>query len=354
MTQKTGMPSSLSRRRVIQTLAAGAALPMLMSRRALAANETVVVSNWGGDWNERGVRYFEKPLLEDKGFHIVRDLAMEPERKAKLLSEKRVRRASADIIHINSSDAFELHQQKVVDDLDLSRIPNYADVVKELKVPYFVPWLYSGVVIIYDKNKVKRPPRSYADLWSPEWAGRIGLTSQLYFNYMLMGGLVAKGGMVNVDEGKPLLEKLIAQNKPKLYSAHQQLQAGLANGEVDIAINYKARGLQWAHDGLPLAIQYPDEGAISVTFGACLTTYGAHKNAGYAYLNAMLDPKAMAGLSEASFYAPANTKASLSDELRAVIDFTPEQRARLRQLDYAYVTQNTASWLEWWNKAFAS
>ena len=343
----------LSRRRMMQALLAGAAVPAFFPARAHAQDQAVVVSNWGGDWNERTMRYVERPLLEDRGFRITRDLAMEPERKAKLLGEKRIRRASADVIHLNSSDAFEMRQQEVVDDLDLSRIPNYADVVEELRTPYFVPWLYSGVVIIYNKDKVAEPPKSYAELWDPKWAGRIGLTNQLYFNYMLMAGVVAKGGMTDADDGKPLLERLAAESRPRLYAAHQQLQAGLANGEVDIAVNYKARGLQWAHDGQSLGMQFPEEGAIAVTFGACLTTYGQNKDAGYDYLDAMLDPTAMAGLAEASFYAPANTKATLTDELRGLIDFTADERAKMRFLDYAYVARNSAAWLEWWNKSFA-
>jgi len=353
MMQDSRTVTPLSRRRLLGLLMAGAALPALMPGTARAAGGTIVVSNWGGDWNDRTVRYVETPLLEDKGFTIVRDLGMEPERKAKLLAEKRIRRASADVIHVNSSDAFELRQQEVVAELDFARIPNYADVVEELKAPYFVPWLYSAVVIIYNKDKVTEPPRSYAELFDPKWAGRIGLTNQLYFNYMMMAGLVAKGDMTSVEDGKPLLEKLAAENAPRLYAAHQQLQAGLANGEVDIAVNYKARGLQWAKDGLPLAIQYPGEGAIAVTFGACLTEFGPNRDGAYAYLDAMLDPQAMAGLAEASLYAPANAKAALSEELRALVDFSAEQRAKMRFLDYAYVAENTAAWLEWWNKSFA-
>ncbi|TWG63557.1 putative spermidine/putrescine transport system substrate-binding protein [Aminobacter sp. J44] len=344
----------MSRRRMMSLLLAGAAMPALMPRGAHAAGGTVVVSNWGGDWNERTIKYVEKPLLEDKGYSVVRDLGMEPERKAKLLSEKRIRRASADVIHVNSADAFELKQQGVVADLEHSKIPNYAGVVEELKSPYFVPWLYSGVVIIYSADKVKEPPKSYAELWDPKWVGRIGLTNQLYFNYMMMAGLVAKGNMTSAEEGKPLLEKLAAESKPRLYAAHQQLQAGLANGEVDIAINYKARGLQWAKDGLPLGIQYPEEGAIAVTFGVSLTEFAANPEPGYAYLDALLDPVAMAGLAEASLYAPANTNAALTDELRQLVDFSAEERAKMQFLDFAYVAENTAGWLEWWNKTFAA
>ncbi|CAM3916015.1 ABC transporter substrate-binding protein [Paracoccus yeei] len=345
--------ATFSRRSTLGLLLGGVAAAAIAPRRGWAASGTVVVSNWGGDWNDRTVRYVEKPLLEDKGFSIVRDLGTEPERKAKLISEKRIRRASADVIHINSSDAFELQKQGVVAELDTARIPNYADTAPELQSPYFVPWLYSGVVIIYDTTKVSEPPKSYAELWDPKWAGKVGLTNQLYFNYMMMAGLVEKGDMTSVEDGKARLERLVADSKPRLYAAHQQLQAGLANGEVEIAVNYKARGLQWAHDGLPLAIQYPEEGAIAVTFGACLTQFAANPDAGYAYLDAMLDPQAMAGLAEASFYAPANTKAALSDDLRQLVDFSAEERAKMRFLDFDYVAQNTAAWLEWWNKSFA-
>lgn len=353
MARHTNDFASFSRRGTLGLLLGGVAAAAIAPRRGWAAGGTIVVSNWGGDWNDRTVRYVEKPLLEDKGFSIVRDLGTEPERKAKLISEKRIRRASADVIHVNSSDAFELQKQGVVAELDRARIPNYADTVPELQSPCFVPWLYSGVVIIYDTTKVSEPPKSYAELWDPKWAGKIGLTNQLYFNYMMMAGLVEKGDMTSVEDGKARLERLVADSKPRLYAAHQQLQAGLANGEVEIAVNYKARGLQWAHDGLPLAIQYPEEGAIAVTFGACLTQFAANTDAGYAYLDAMLDRQAMAGLAEASFYAPANTRAALSDDLRQLVDFSAEERAKMRFLDFDYVAQNTAAWLEWWNKSFA-
>jgi putative spermidine/putrescine transport system substrate-binding protein len=128
------------------------------------------------------------------------------------------------------------------------------------------------------------------------------------------------------------------------------MQAGLASGEVDVVLNYKARGLQWTKDGLPLAIAYPDEGAVAITFGACLPAKAPNKESAYFYLNSMIDRKAMADLSAASFYAPSNGAAELPAELRAKIDFSETERAKLKFPDYAYVAKNTAEWLEWWNK----
>lgn len=340
----------LPRRGFLKGMGGLAALSMLGFPGFAQANGRIVVSNWGGDWHDRTVRFVETPLLQSQGFTLVHDLGMEPERKAKLLAERRIRRSSVDVIHLNSSDAYEMRQHSAIVDLETDRIPNYADVVPELQSSYFVPWLYSGVVIIFNKDKVDDAPASYADLWDEKWAGRVGLTNQLYFNYMMMASLIKSGDMTSVDEGRELLVELREKIHPRIYASHQQMAAGLANGEVDIAVNYKARGVQWVHDGLPLAIQYPQEGAISVIFGAGLPQNSPNPDSGYAYLNAMLDPEAMAGLAGTSFYAPANIKAPLTDELREEVDFSEDERRRLHFLDYAYVAQNTAEWLEWWNR----
>ncbi|MBV9065106.1 MAG: extracellular solute-binding protein [Methylobacteriaceae bacterium] len=321
---------------------------------ARAAGGILVVSNWGGDWNDRTVRFVEQPLVEAKGIKIVRDLGMEPERKAKLVAERQLRRGSVDVIHINATDAFELQNQGVLADLDGSKIQNLANVVPTLKQTYFVPWLYSGVVILYNKDKIKDPPKSYADLWDKKWAGKLGLTNQLYFNYVMMAGLLNGGSMTNAEEGQKRLAELKELTKPRIFAAHQQMAAGLATGEVELAVNYKARALQWQNDGTPLLVQYPSEGAIATTFGASLPKRAPNPDAAYEYFNDMLDPKAMAQLSGASFYAPANTKADLTPELRAKVDFTEDQRKALKFPDYGYVAKNTAAWLEWWNKSIAS
>lgn len=343
-----------SRRAVLGAMGASA-LAASLPPLARAQEGTLTVSNWGGDWNERTIKFVEAPLVESRGIKIVRDLGMEPERKAKLIAEKRLRRGTIDVFHCNEGDSVELNAQEVLSNIDFAKVPNYADVVPALKSkPFFVPWLYSGVTIIYDKNKVPNPPKSYAELWDKKWAGKIGLTNQLYFNYIMMASLLQGGSVTDTEKGKERLLQLKELTQPRIYAAHQQLAAGLVNGEVDIAVNYKARGLQWANDGAPLAIQYPSEGAIAVMFGACLPNKAPSPDLAYVYFNAMIDPKAMAGLAGASFYAPANGKAELSPELKAKIDFTPAEAAALKFPDYAHVARNTAEWLEWWNKNIAA
>ena len=342
--------AGFDRRQLMAGVGAGGLLAWFGANARAEASGQIVVSNWGGDWNDRTMRLMEQPLVESKGIQIVRDLGMEPERKSKLMAEQRLPRGTVDIIHLNDSDAFEMKSRGAIGEIDFSKMTNANDIIAPLRKDYFVPWLYSGVVIIYNKGKLKEPPSSYKDLWDPKFAGRLGLTNQLYFNYMMIASLISSGNLTSVDTGRARLAELREKSNPRIYATHQQMQAGLASGEVDLVLNYKARGLQWVKDGLPLAIAYPSEGAVAITFGACLPKKAPNQEAAYFYLNAMIDRKAMADLSAASFYAPSNGAAELPADLRAKIDFSEDERAKLKFPDYAYVAKNTAEWLEWWNK----
>jgi putative spermidine/putrescine transport system substrate-binding protein len=158
--------------------------------------------------------------------------------------------------------------------------------------------------------------------------------------------------MSNVEPGFAKLMEMKRTMKPRHYPTHQQLASGFVNEEIWISANYSARLLQFEKDGAPVRSAYPKEGAITVVFGAIIPKKAPNKEAAYHYLNSFLDPKALGGFCEASMYAPSTTNATLPPDVKARIDFTPEQAAKLNNVDYAYQAKNIAKWLEWWNKEF--
>lgn len=342
------------RRRFLQGagLAAGA-LAMGRVPHALAAGGTVVVANWGGDWNDRTVQHIEAPIVEKAGIKIVRDLGQAPERKTKLMAEKNLPRGTIDIAHFADSDAYDLHTQDVLDQLDLKKIPNWAHVHPELKtMPYFVPWLYSATVLCYNPAKIKEPPTSFADMLNPKYAGRVGLNDQHFYWNIFMAALTDGGSKSKLEPGKKKLMDMKKAVSPRVYPTHQQLAAALKTEEVWLCANFKARVLQWQHDGLPVKDSYPKEGAIAALFGAVMPKRARNKDTGYFYLNAMLDPQGMANLSAASFYAPAVDNAPIPGDLKKRIEFTAQEQKKIHFHDFGYVSKNYAAWLEFWNKEF--
>lgn len=344
--------SSPSRRRFVQGAAASAGL--LASGLPIASNAQgsgeLVVSNWGGDWNSNVMKALETPALEGKGITVRRDLASAPARKTKLLAERHLPRGTIDVAHFTDADAYELQMQGALEEIDYSRIPNAKHLLPGMSHPFFVPWVYSGVVLIYNPNKIKTPPTSFADLLKPEYADRVGLIDQIYFNYLYAYSLVAGGTMKDVAPG---LEKLLEMKKtvrPRIYASHQQLAAAMAADEVWISANYNARAAQWEAAGLPIRGSYPSEGGIAIQFGVVIPKRARNKDNAYRYLNEMLAPVAARDLAKLTYYAPAIDNADLPTELKSRVEFSEQQRKALHQVDYAYAARNQPQWLEWWNK----
>lgn len=346
-----------SRRRFLQT-AAGVAAGAITGGTsyptwAQGAGE-LVIANWGGDWNTNVMKALETPLLESRGVTIRRDLASAPARKTKLLAERNLPRGTVDIAHFTDADAYELQIQDALEEIDYSKIPNATHLLPGMRGKYFVPWVYSGVVLIYNPNKISSPPKSFADLLKPEFAGRVGLIDQIYFNYLYAYSLVAGGTMKDISRAFPKLQDLKKAVQPRIYPSHQQLVAAMSSDEVWISANYKARAAMWQAEGLPVRASYPAEGAIAIQFGVVIPKRARNKDLAYRYINEMLAPSAARSLSQLTYYAPATSNADLPAEHRGRVEFGEDERKRLHYVDYDYAARNQAQWLEWWNKEIKS
>ena len=342
-----------SRRQFMHTLGAGAAVLTLggLSRQAHAQDGgELVISNWGGDWSNNCMKAMETPALEDKGVRIRRDLASAPVRKSKLLAERNLPRGTIDIAHFTDADAYELQIQGALEELDYSKIPNAANLLPGMRNPYFVPWMYSGVEIIYNPEKIKTPPTSFADLMNPAYAGRVGLIDQIYFNYLYAFAVLAGGSMQNVEPGLAKLLEMKKAVQPRIFPSHEQIAAAMSSGEIWISANYKARAAQWTAANLPIRGAYPNEGGIAIQFGVVIPKRARNKALAYRYINEMLAPAAAGQIGKLTYYAPSTSNAELPKEILSEINFSEEERKKLHQVDYAYAAKNQPQWLEWWNK----
>jgi putative spermidine/putrescine transport system substrate-binding protein len=341
-------------RRHVLAMGSAAALGSLAPHETRAQTGDLVVSNWGGDWNERIVRNFEAPAFGSSSMRIVHDLAPVPERKAKLLAERRLPRGSVDVTWLSDADAFEMNAQGVLETLDTQRIPSAGNIIDRFRLPYLVPCIYGGVVILYNPAKIPEPPTSFADLWNPKYTGRVGVMDQIYFNYIYAASLANGGTMSDVSKAFPALLELKKAVKPRLYPSHQALAAAFQSEEIWISANYSARAVQWEKEGLPVRWSYPKEGAVFISFGAGIPKRSRNVEGAYRYLEAMLQPKPMGGISEATSYSVVTKNAEQSPETRARLEFTADQIAKLNFVDYPYAAKSDPTWVEWWNKEFKS
>ncbi len=342
----------MKRRQFVGAGLAVAGAGMLGMRPAYSQSKQIVVMNWGGDWNDRTVKHIETPLLEKNGWTIVRELGEQPPRLTKIIAEKRLPRGTVDIVHLGEAEAYTLYAQDALETLDYSKIPNAATMIPSMKRTYFEPWLYSAWELVYNPEKIKDPVTAYADMWNPKYAGKIGVMDSNYGNAMQTASIVASGKMDDFAGAKKLLLEWKKAVQPKVYPSHQQAQAAIKADEIWMLANYRARGLQWAKDGTKCQVVYPKEGGIYQVFGAVMPKRVINKEGAYTYLNALLDPKAMAGLCADNFYTPPTTAVVISGDLGKMIAFTDKQKSTLHYANQEYWAKNITSWLDWWKKDF--
>jgi putative spermidine/putrescine transport system substrate-binding protein len=346
---------AFNRRQILASAAAGTAA-LSFGRQANAASGQIVIANWGGDWSDRTIEFFEAPIVEKAGYTVLRDLGALDQRRTKLLATRRLPRGTLDVAHLDDAGAFDMESQGVLETINEDKIPNLKDVSPQLKSATFIPWQYSGWVIGYNPDKLKDPPKSFADLWDPKYAGMIGLSDVHWFHHVEVAALKVGKSLdnINVEQVKAAMMDMKKTSKPRIYPGHLQQEQALKNEEVLIGTNYKSRLLQFAAEGVRVVPIYPTEGAISIVYGLVIPKKAPNLEGANFYCNALLDPAGQASLVQKSFYSPSNAKTVLPEAAQKQIAFTAEEQETLHKRPHAWWLKNRSELLDFYNKEFKS
>ncbi|OZI42914.1 ABC transporter substrate-binding protein [Bordetella genomosp. 4] len=330
-------------------LAIAPALPLIPGM-AHAASSNVVVGTWGGDYQNL-LQQFISPIVKAQGVDVVFDTGNATARNTKLKAERNSRRGSMDIALLGDLDMYDASTAGVLEPVTADKIPNLANAIDTFKTPYSIPHIFSAMVLVYNKDLVKTPPRSFKDALDPQYKGRVGFSDILFNFNTLFVGLAEGGDGSSFEPGYAFLKKLKA-NSPKVFPSNEAVAAAFKSGEIWIACMWKARALQWKEAGLPLDFVIPEEGAIPVTFEAAVPKNSRNKDAAWKYMNALLDPAGQVHFADTMGYAPTVKNASLPPELQASVGFTKEELARIHPYDLKALASHRAASLDFWNKEF--
>jgi len=330
-------------------LAAGAALPAPLPVYA-QDNKRIVVGTWGGDYSRLLAKNIETPLLAPEGWDVIKDEANAPPRRAKMMAEKALRRGTSDVQGLSANDMYEVNEQGLAEQIDYSKMPNAANLIPAMKYPYGIGHIYSGKVVLYNP-KLMQAPQGFADTLDPKHGDKLGIIDIQYQFTLLAAGLASGGSVSNVDPGK---ERLLACKKAgaRIYPSNEAFAQALKTEEIACGIMWKARAVQWQNAGINVQSAAPSEGLPMYVSGFAIPKNAPNKEGGYAYMNAMLEKSAQENFAIDMGYNPTVSNATVAPDLNQRIGFTAEEKARLIDLDYAYIAKNDAALKEWWDKVF--
>ncbi|MDT8343527.1 MAG: extracellular solute-binding protein [Thermohalobaculum sp.] len=342
----------ISRRRLMQGIGGLAAVSAISSpfvARAQAKGR-VVVGTWGGDYARLLNKNIEQPFLIPAGWEVIQDQAGDPERRAKMAAERRLPRGTTDLQGLSAVNMYQVFEQGLTQEVDYSRLKNGANLLDSMKYPYGVGHIYSGMVAVYNPDKVEAPT-SYSDVFDGKWGDRLGLIDIQYQYTLVAAALAAGGGTSDLAPGQQRLLDL-RKAGARIYPTNEAFAQGLATGEIDIGIMWKARTVQWQNAGINVRSVAPSEGAIAYVSGFAIPKNAPNIEGAHAYLDAMLEAAAQENFAIDMGYNPTVTNATVAPDLNERIGFTPEERAGLVNMDYGYMMQNDVALKEWWDKEF--
>ncbi|MFM9938118.1 MAG: extracellular solute-binding protein [Hyphomicrobiaceae bacterium] len=353
MTRTT--PTKATRRHLLQgsMAVAGAAVVATPHIARAQAKGKIVIGTWGGDYARLLNKNIEQPLLISKGWEVVQDQAGDPQRRSKMLAEKRLPRGTTDVQGLSAVNMFQMHDAGVIDVIDYAKLKNAPNLLPTMRYPYGVGHIYSGKVVAHNDKVVKDAPKSYKETFDPKHGNKLGIID-IQYQYTLVCAALAAGGKVgDLEPGKKLLLECKKAGM-RIYPTNEAFAQGLKSDEFGLGVMWKARVVQWQNAGINVKSITPSEGALAYVSGLVIPKNAPNKEGAYAYIDAMLEKSAQEAFAIDMGYSPTVTNATVAPDLNARIGFPPEEIKKLVDLDYDYMNKNDVALKDWWDKELKS
>ncbi len=235
-----------------------------------------------------------------------------------------------------------------------ARIPNMTRVHSTLRRPADrgVGYGISGVGYIYNKNIVKEPPTSWADLWNPKWRGKVTFFDN-DFRPLVLAARLNGGSEKNIDPGFKIWADN-AKNIRALANSNDQLLNLLVTGEALIAPWFTSIWKYWEMDGAPLGFTIPKEGLIAFPIYVQIVKGSTPEQIRVAeeIINELLTAENNGRYGRLTFGIPSVTDAELSETVRSILN--PKLLENAIWLDWATMGQKTSEWRQRWEREVKS
>ena len=184
-------------------------------------------------------------------------------------------------------------RQGLLQELDKSKLPslanmdaNYLNLAFDPGNKYTIPYQAGMDALVVNNDKVKNPPKSWADLWNPEYAGRMVFLDDsrvvIGMALLTLGYDVNTKDPAQLEQAKAKLKELIPN--VKLFDSDSPKTALIA-GDVDLGITWTGEAFTAHQENPAINFVYPTEGSILWQDNWAMPVGAPHADAAYAWIN---------------------------------------------------------------------
>lgn len=340
------------RRRSLLTSALTLGAMQLFPQLSHAQARKLVFATFTGSWEEAHRDVLVPAFRKATGQDVLLDAMLSVDQIAKVMAARN--NPPIDLMLHDPGPALTAIEQGLVEPFPVAQSTNYRDLIPEAQDPMGPAMFFQVVGLTYNPEKVKTPPTSWADLWKPDYKGRVGITnlnSTLGTGWLVEIARMHGGSEANVDPGFKALEALkpnlaaVAANPGALASLFQQGQIDISPGNFNAIQILKARGV-------PVEFVAPKEGAIAFKTTVHIVKNSPNKELAAKLIDTALSPAVQTRLMQEPYLVvPTNSQVKMDGEIaRVLAKDQAEMKRKFVFQDWKQINEQRASWIDRFNR----
>ena len=348
----TDTSRNLTRRDALFASLSAAALASLGLPMAANAAEKLVVNTYGGRWEKFWRAELLPRLNKSAGVDATLDVGLGKNFIANLRTAG-IEKPPYSVLMVNENIASVVRGEGYFEPIPVAKVPNLANVYPNLRNPgdNGVRAIISTIGIGYRTDLVKKPPKSWSDLWSnPEFKGKIGLyqignTAAMLF--LLMTAKIYGGSQDAIDRAFTEVKKLMPFQQVDFSGT---LSTMLTRGDVTVAVIDLPEIVALKMKGVPVEMVVPTEGVMAFEQSFNILKNAPNKEAAYKYLNLILQQDVQEIMAKEFFTSPSNMKSTLAADVAVNVPVNGAKMANIVQFDWAKVNPQLGAITDRWNR----
>lgn len=210
-----------------------------------------------------------------------------------------------------------MRKQKLMEELDMSNIPNFKNIGDQFKNlsfdpgnKYSVPYMWGNAVIAVNTKKVPGAITSYSDLWDSKFKGSLVVLDD---QRALIGVALKKLGY-SLNETDPAKLEQARQELIKLKANIKTFNSDspkteLINGQAAAGFMWGAEAALAQKENKDISIFFPKEGMYIWQDNFVIPKGAVNKKNAEIFINFLLDPQVSAAITKEFPYANPNVAA---------------------------------------------
>ncbi|EJM97731.1 ABC transporter substrate-binding protein [Herbaspirillum sp. YR522] len=332
---------------------------------APAATDKVVIGVYGGDW-EKNIR---AAGLEQyaKDHHIQVEIV--PGADAEWLAKLRAANGNNpayDIVVFQPDSVQRAAAAGLLQPLDATNIPNLAKLYGSVQdkfsrdgKTYAAAFSLGQLGLAYRTDLVKTPPKSWLDLWNPEYRGHVAISSPTYAaGLQFFAGLThALGGELKNDADVDKTFAKLAELKGQAVAFPDSpgaIQTLLERGDAWVVPYWDGRVFALQKSGLKVGFAYPTDGPVVGAANWVIAKGAPNLANAYKLVDFLSSDKVQKSFSDGSLYGMTNRDVQYNDDLKSKVQVGEEAYKKLIWIDYETATPKVADWSTRWAQALGN